>query len=216
MKQKMSVTRALVELKRMNDRINQAITSGKFVAVTTGRGDKKKLPNVSMTLTEARQVIQGSFDKVESLIRNREVLKSAVVLSNAKTMVTVMGKTMSVAEAIELKSTVDFRNAYLNTMRNQLHHAKTSVDNENAKLNQAIDALINTAYGSEKTKIDQGTYDAIANPQKDQKEAEIFDPLNIEKKIEKLMEEISNLGSELDFTLSESNAKTEIEVDLSV
>lgn len=55
-------------------------------------------------------------------------------------------------------------------------------------------------------------FEAIAKPQREQKEASLIDPIKINDLIKSLEEEISLVETELDFTLSESNAKTEIEI----
>lgn len=211
----MSVTRALVELKRIQERIENAILQGKFVGMTTGQNQHKKFSG-NMTVAEATAHIQGSFDKVDSLISNREKLKAAIVLSNANTTVVVsfMNRVLTVAEAIELKSTVSFRQKYLDAMRNQLKLTTNVVDKINAELEASITASLNTIYGNEKGKVEQSMYAAISEPQKQQKEAALLDPGKIAARIEKLTDEISQINSEIDFVLSESNARTNITVDL--
>ena len=106
--QKISVTRALVELKRLDERIGKAISGGLFIARTVGRDTNKKVVGSSDSVAAVEKRIQGSFDKVTSLITNREKIKSALVMSNATTHVSIMGRNVTVAEAIELKSTVGF------------------------------------------------------------------------------------------------------------
>lgn len=215
MNNKMSVTRALVELKRLDDRIGASIAGGKFVGRTVGKDTYRKVVGSNETPDQLARTIQGSFDKVDALIRNREAIKSAIILSNALTQVNIMGRLMSVAEAIELKKTVEFRQTYLSQLRYQLTAETTQVDKANAALDAAIDASLNSVYGSEKTKVDADLLKTISEPQKAQKEAALFDPAGIAKKIETLTEEVNQLTSELDFVLSESNAKTELTVYLS-
>ncbi len=211
---KMSVTRALVELKRLDDRIASAISQGKFVARTVGRNQYQKVVGVNESVEQLARTIQGSFDKVDNLIRNRESIKSAIIMSNATTYVTINGRMISVAEAIELKKTVEFRQMYLSQLRYQLTTESNAVDKANATLDAAIDQSLNSVYGSEKTKVDPDLLKTISAPQKEQKEAAVFDPAGISKRIEALETQISDLTSELDFVLSESNAKTEITVHL--
>lgn len=209
-KQTISITRGLVELKRLNDRINLAIQSGKFVSRTIGKNQNKKVVGSNQTVDQMTKIIQASFDSVDALILNREVIKSAIVLSNAKTMVTISGRTLSVAEAIELKGTIAFRQQYLQNLRMQLMRENASVEAANTQLDANIETSLNQIYGSEKSKINDDTYKSVANPQKEQKESALLDPVGIETRIAKLVEEISVLESEIDFTLSESNAKTQI------
>ncbi len=212
-KMQMSVTRALVEIKRIQERIETAILQGKFVDKTTGHDQFKKASG-NVSVAEATAKIQASFDKVDSLISNREKLKAAIVISNASNYVTVLDRVMTVAEAIEIKSTVSFRQQYLNAMRNQFTLTTNAVDKANAELDASITASLNTIYGNEKGKVEPSMYAAIANPQKQQKESALLDPCNVASRIEKMTDEISQINSEIDFVLSESNARTNISVDL--
>lgn len=212
--QKISVTRALVELKRLDERISKAITGGLFISRTVGRDTNKKVAGSSDSVTVVEQRIQGSFDKVASLIANREKIKSALVLSNATTHVTVIGRTMTVAEAIELKSTVAFRTTYVGTLRHQLLQERSQVERANLALDAEIETSLNALYGADRTKIDAETIKAVGDVKRGQKEAALLDAGKIESKIEAVEADILNLSSELDFVLSESNAKTELEVDL--
>lgn len=212
--QKISVTRALVELKRLDERIGKAISGGLFVARTVGRDTNKKVVGSSDSVTTVEQRIQGSFDKVTSLIVNREKIKSALVMSNASTRVKVLGRDLTVAEAIELKSTVAFRTAYVTTLRHQLLQERAQVERAAIALDAEIETSLNALYGADRTKIDAETAKSVAEVKKSQKEVALLDPSKIEAKIEAVEADILNLSSELDFVLSESNAKTEIEVDL--
>ena len=212
--QQISVTRALVELKRLDERISKAISGGQFVARTIGRDNHKKVVGSTASVTETEQKIQGSFDKVQSLIANREAMKSAIVMSNAKTMVTILGKTVSVAEAIELKSTVGFRTQYLNTMRQQLTSERNQVDKSAILLDAEIETSLNTLYGADSKKIDAETLKSVSDVKKNQKEQALLDSGKIEDKMAAVEADILNLSSELDFVLSESNAKTVISVEL--
>lgn len=217
MTQTMSVTRALVELKTLNDKINRAIVGGVYVGLQTGTADKAKFSNSNFTThfaskVEAEGKIKGSFDSVESLVNRRQAIKSAIILSNANTNVTFGGKTITVAEAIELKSTVEFRKSFLINLQGQLSHATNNMTTRNVALEAKIDKLLETSYGSEKTKVDAAVVEAISKPQRDTNSVSLFDPLDIQSKIDSQRELLDQLESELDFTLSESNARTTIVV----
>ena len=209
---KMSITRGLVELKRLNDRINKAIDSGIFVSRTVGKDTYKKIVGTSSTPEQVRAQIISSYQSVADLIAQRQKIKSAIVLSNANTRVTVGGVDMSVAEAIELKGTLDFRKSYLSKLKWQLLEQNTAIIKANTALDATIDALLTTALGGEKAKADPALLESISKPQRTQKECELFDPMDIEGKIASVENDVSILESELDFILSESNARTEIEV----
>jgi len=210
--QTMSITRGLTELKRLNSRIEHAISQGKYVATTQGANKFKKILGSSDSLEAMTAKIQASFDAVDSLIENRQAIKSAIVISNAQTFVTLMGCSMTVAEAIELKSTVAYRKLYLGTLQRQFIAASTSVDKANSQLDVTIDTLLTTVYGADKSKATPEAFQAVAGPQREQKQCEVFDPRKIELKIERLTEEISVIEAELDIVLSEQNAKSMITI----
>ncbi len=210
---KMSVTRALAELKRLDDRLNRMTTDQSiFVSVAVGQGDKQKVLGVSDTVQNVVSQIQSNRDRVNSMIEMRAKIKAAVVASNAVTKVKLGSREMTVAEAIELKKSIDVKRNMLNTYRRQVIQANALVHSQNATLDAQIETNLATIYGNDKGKVDASMFEAIAKPQREQKLASLIDPIKINDLIKSLDEEISLVDTELDFTLSEINAKTEIEV----
>ena len=210
---KMSVTRALAELKRLDDRLNRMTTDQSiFVSIAVGQGDKQKVLGVSDTVQNVVSQIQSNRDRVNSMIEQRAKIKAAVVASNAATKVTLGTREMTVAEAIELKKSIEVKRNMLSTYRRQVIQANALVAKQNAALEAQIETNLATIYGNEKGKVDASMFEAIAKPQREQKEASLIDPIKINDLIKSLEEEISLVETELDFTLSEQNAKTEIEI----
>lgn len=212
----MSITRALVELKNLDNKIKQAIQGVHFIGVTTGKDNNKKvfIPSGN-DVASAQQLIQGNFDKATQLISNRQKIKAAVVKSNAVTEVKLAGNLLTVAEAIETKTSLPYKELLLTTLVQQANSANTHVSNINNKMNEDIDKALQVVYGNEKGKVQSEMYEQVAEPQRKQKEGAILDPAKIDLKIKSLQDEIQTIKSELDFVLAESNAKTEIEVDIS-
>ena len=210
---KMSVTRALAELKRLDDRLNHMTTDQSiFVSVAVGHGDKMKVLGVSDTTLNVASQIVSNRDRVNSMIETRAKIKAAVVASNASTKVKLGDREMSVAEAIELKKSISIKRDLKAALQRQLHQANALVARRNADLDSQIETNLTTIYGNEKGKVDASMFEAIAKPQREQKEASLIDPIKINSMIKSLEEEISLIETELDFTLSESNARTEIEI----
>ena len=210
---KMSVTRALAELKRLDDRLKRMTTDQSiFVSVAVGQGDKQKVLGVSDTVQNVVSQIQSNRDRVNSMIEQRAKIKAAVVASNAATKVTLGTREMTVAEAIELKKSIEVKRNMLSTYRRQVIQANALVAKQNAALEAQIETNLATIYGNEKGKVDASMFEAIAKPQREQKEASLIDPIKINDLIKSLEEEISLVETELDFSLSEINAKTEIEI----
>lgn len=209
---KMSVTRALAELKRIDERVQRMIGESVFVSAVAGKADKAKLLMGNDTVENAKAKIQSAYDKIQSEITKRALIKSKIVASNASTKITLGGVEMTVAEAIEMKKSIEMKAQLKISMQRQLSQANSVVTQQNQKLEQQIEQNLATIYGSDKSKYDATTFETVAKPQRDAKEASLLDPLDLASKIEALTEEISLVETELDFLLSESNARTEIEV----
>lgn len=208
---KMSITRALAEIKRLDDRLARLSTNSEFVSVTVGKGDKQKVFS-SGEVDKTRRKIQSDMDTINAALVSRAKIKCAIVQSNALTSVTVNGTSYTVAEAIELKKSIDLKRSLVIMMKQQLTAAKLKVENANQRMDEQIEANLATIYGNDKAKVESSMFEAVAKPQREQKEAALLDPLNLGELIEKIEEEISVIDTELDFILSEVNAKTEIDV----
>jgi hypothetical protein len=126
MTNKMSCTRALAELKRFDDRINREIGDNVFVGVTVGRGNLQKMLMGAGSVEQQSRTIQGSFDTVQSLIEQRQKIKAALVVSNSVATITLGGKTMTVAEAIEMKKSVAYKQQFVRVLTNKLQHRMQS------------------------------------------------------------------------------------------
>ena len=213
MSHKMSITRALAELKRLDDRIQNAQSGAAvFVSVAVGQNDNRKPFTGQGTVSTVSSNIQSCFDSINALFAQRQAIKAAIVKSNAVTTVSIGNRTMTVAEAIELKRSINAKVTFRNVLQQQYRVAQAKVGELNAQLEVTIENNLKTVYGSDKSKVDSNTYDSIAKPQRAIKEASLIDPADIVKVIATLSEEISQVETELDFTLSEVNARTEIEV----
>ena len=208
-----SITRALVELKRLDARILQAIASGTFTAVQVGKGATAKVAGSHKTVQQAGVDANASFQQVDKLIKNRAELKAAIVASNAATKVEVGGVSMSVAEAIDLKATLPLRKQYLAGVRTQLVKANTAVEQLNAKLEADIKTSNDALLGGQKEMKDTALADQIAEKQREQREASVIGKAIVEDKMQKIEESILDIETELDFVLSESNALTLITIE---
>jgi hypothetical protein len=209
----MSITRALAELKRLDDKISRAIAGATFIGVQVGLESQAQVYNAKGTTVEQlKGTIQGAYDSVTELFNQRAKIKAEIVKSNAKTLVKVGASEMSVAEAIELKKSIENKRNLLSVMKRQAVSAQQMVSQLDAKLEADIDSNLKTVYGSDKTKQEAGAFDMIAKPQRAAKAPSLIDPIKLTDKIALVEEEVSVVDTELDFTLSESNARTEITV----
>ncbi|WP_286924825.1 MULTISPECIES: hypothetical protein [Lysinibacillus] len=204
---KLSIHRALTELKMLNHRIEAA--TNEVSAVLANRKSNSKINGVE--IQEYEKQMQSSYDKVVSLIDYRNRIKSLVVESNAKTKVTVGKEEMTVAEAIERKQSIQFEKKLLEVMQHQYRSAINMVAKENDALPAKLETYLINILGNkdkqspEEVKLHTETF-------MKRNEYELIDPMNVKKKMEALNSRIEEFESEVDAVLSESNATTFIEV----
>lgn len=207
---KISITEALNELKLYDSKINKAISAGRFTGASKKSSDKVG----AIKKEDFEEKAKASYQSVTDLIKNRNTLKSAIVKSNAVTEVTINGKTMTVAEAIERKNSIDYEVCLLNEMKRQYVTATDTVNKENKKVDNKVDELIQTLVGKDSDKkVDKDAIEAIESPYRLKNEWELIDPIKIFDEMLKLEEEIDGFKTNCDTALVISNAITSVEVD---
>lgn len=198
-----SITRALAQVKSLNDRIQRA-TAQPFVSNTIGGKHPSGKP-----AQEVEVLLTANLQSVKDLIAQRKALKAAIVRSNAVTNVTIAGTVQTVAEAIERKSSIQLEQALLQTLRQQLAQQQAVVERTNVTVQQRLDQLIQTAVGKDR-KVDEAELKAITGPFEAQNKAAVLDPSDLQKQIDALAADIDAFLLEVDFALSEVNAVTQV------
>lgn len=209
---KISITRALATLKSLDKELQAINTATVFVEVQRGKASQAKATG-GRAVSDVEKAIQSNFDKVDSLLKRRTEIKAAIVASNATQTITVGGKTMTVAAAIELKSSVENMQSIVGVWKYQLTQAEARIDSENQQMQAAIDASVAAVGGKDKT-LDAATIEAISAPQRAAKEASLINPKDIRARIESMEAQIKSITLDLDYELSESNARNQIEVSV--
>lgn len=212
-KAKISLTRALAELKTLDERISRSTREGVFIAVV--KGSKQKPFNCShKSLEDLTKAMQSSFQSLEDLINRRKALKSALVLANSTTKITIDGESITIAEALDLKTFNELRRTSLMAIKMAVVHAQKTVNEENAKLEDNILKSLNSIYGSasDRTKIDPSALASISSPMKAEHEASLFSSVNIQQYIIDTQTKIESFASEIDYVLSEINSSTFIDL----
>ena len=208
--EKMTVHKALAELKTLDDRINSEITGSVFVRAN--RHNNTKI--FGKTIADFMADTESSYQSVKALINRRNAMKRAVVLSNAITKVNIGGVEYTVAEAIEMnnhgmENLVDLRDC----LREQYSSVKRMVESENGdKLVKACENYIQATFGT-KEKINNPDIEMAQKVYMTNNTYDIVTGLDIEKVIEELTDRIDTFKAEVDSALSVSNALTVIEFD---
>ena len=205
------VTKGLNELKLLDSRINRKIEEGEFIAAA-----KLSVQNVNGKITKEayKANAKADYQSIVDLIKRRNNIKSAIIQSNAVTKVDIAGKIMTVAEAIDKKSSIEYEISLLEKLTMQYKTSSDIIIKENEKVDYSIEQLLNTAYGKEgKEKITQASYDAIAEPYRKANEYALVDALDGEQLIKEMNQNIQRFLSEVDTALQISNSTTIINIE---
>lgn len=204
----MSVAKGLVELKLLDKKISKAINDGVYISYKNG----SNLPKGYKSIEEIEAKIKSSNQSVIDLIKRRAEIKSAIVASNATTNVEVAGKTMTVAEAIEYKNSIDYDKHLLNTYKAQFASHIRTVENHNDIVSKRADDMVIAYLGNEaKNKKDEA--ETLRSNFIEQNKATLIDTLDIKAQIDELENKIAEFEAEVDLVLSTSNAITHLNID---
>lgn len=209
--EKMTVHKALAELKLLDSRITKAITDGVYCVANKHSNDKIN----GVTVDEYTKILQGGYDKATDLINRRKAIKKAVVLSNAVTKVEVAGTEYTVAEAIEMKNHgIDFDTMLMAAMQKHYNAAQIQIKQENGKeLEERADKYVTAIYGQKEGKTNTADIEKVKADFLAANQYELVDPLHVLDKIEDLEKNINDFTAVVDSALSVSNALTEITIE---
>lgn len=209
--EKMTVHKALSELKTLDSRIEKAMNSVSFVFSNKhGNGTVK-----GITVAAYTAEIKSAYQSVTDLMARRNAIKRAVTLSNATQKVTIGGNEYTVAEAIEFKNhAIPLMKSLLNKLAKDDAAARgmATINNGSNVLETRADDYVRSLYGNTDMKnaseeIKKVRADFIAA-----QTMEIVDPIGISQETKALEEKINGFVVDVDSALSVSNALTEIDI----
>jgi hypothetical protein len=210
MSTKMSIHRALADLKTLDSRINKAIAIFSPVGLKTKKGLINKVHREDDFVADAKSISQS----VNDLIKYKTALKTAIVKSNAETMVTIEGVgEMSVADAITYKDSAQaHKQSLLMRLRRQLEEGESTMIQLNADVERKALEMATTALGKDNVKLGDDDVKRVTESYLENNCYEMIDPINIRSMIDALEAEVLAFDIEVDAVLSEANATTFIEV----
>ena len=204
-----TILRALNEISLLNKRIDKVLSqSGNFISFTIGG----KAPVGFNSVKEVEDDIKARYQKINDLITRRVALKAAIVASNATTMIMINDTMMTVAAAIEYKSSIDLNQRLLRNLTDSSAQVNRKVESHNEQIEKQVQHHIESILGGKNSKVDPKEAEAISVPFKASKVAALVDPLNIKKVIDKIEDSVSFFERNVDSILTESNATTKITV----
>lgn len=208
-KEKMNVHKALCELKILDSRITKEVSGFTPCGVTKAVAQRCG----SVPVPDFVNDVRSKYDSINALISRRNAIKRAVTLSNAITKVVIDGVEYTVAEAIEMKNHgLENLNYLKHRIESCYADATYSITRGNNELDHKADEYIKSVAGGDKKVMPeeiQKMRDNYVEPQT----LQLVDPLNSQKLISELSNEIDKFKAEVDSALSVSNAMTEIEIE---
>lgn len=207
-KQKMTIHRALSELKLIDAKIEKQITE----IVPVGIHQKGKLINGFATEKDFKESAQSKYDSVTDLIKRKTLIKSAIVMANGITKVKVGEKEMTIADAINFKAVVKFKYQLITKLKQSHLQAASATQKNNQIVDENVQKLLEHTFGKDSTKVDAKDMEAVRNPYMEANSWHLYDPLEVLKKVEAMEKETSEFEMEVDAALSEINAVTFIEI----
>lgn len=197
--QTITITRALADLKTIDKRIEKQIDNTHFVSF---QGQFHQ-PKVEVKNAPAQ------YQSITDLLKYRRKLKTLIVQSNANTVVRICGNDITVAEAIETKSSIRHFKRLLEQMKRQYANANQNVESINQRIRNDLEGKSNPNKQKEGENFDIVDF---SKKYMEMHGVTLFDPLNVSKKIEDVDSYITNFENEVDYVLSEKNATTTITV----
>lgn len=206
-KQKMTIHRALTELKLIEAKIEK-----KILEVTPcGIKQKDKLVNGFIKEEDFKTSATSAYDSVTDLIARKCKIKSEIVKANSLTTVKVGGVDMTIAEAINFKAVVIYKKKLIEKLKSGQQKAVGEMNKHNEIVEKNVQAIVEAAMGKDNANQKTDTATEIRKQYINANEFILVDPLIVADKITVLEEEVSKFEADVDAALSEINATTFIE-----
>lgn len=201
--QKMSITQALAELKLLDKRLSKQLDNPCWIDVSTVSKpvDADKLKNRATS----------EYQSFLALVTRRDTIKRAIVLSNATTRVTIDKWEGTVAEAIEHKKSIQYKQNLLDVMKGQLVQARVNYEAQKSSVDTRLERLLQSELGKD-VKTNPETITALSTSFRNNNKVELVDPLDLASKIATLESEIDSFETNVDWVLSEANGRTMVSV----
>lgn len=204
--EKITIHAALAELKKLDQRIRRKIKETSFVGCVKGINPSQNVYRTSFNKSDYAKNVLAAKDSLIDLIERRNKIKKAVTISNATTSLTVGKTTMTVAEAIEMKTAIEYKIFLRDTIKNQYKTVLALIEETDRDVQDEFSRIM-----SEDSKLNKDT-NKVFEAFKEDRVFNLVDPIKANDFINELSEEIEDFNSNIDSALSISNAITYIEI----
>ncbi len=205
---RMTIHRALSELKLINKKIEKAYQNLEPVGVY----QKDKLVNQRIKQEDFKSAAVSSWDSLTTLISNKNKIKSAIVMSNAVNKIKIGDRELTVAEAITEKDNIPVYKEIVSNLRKKIKLSENQMDQLNEKVKNNCQAVVEATVGKDNIIASKDQVDSISKSFMETNTIHLFDPLEINKKLDEMEKQYMEFEMNVDACLSESNAIKTIEI----
>lgn len=220
MEKKMLVTQALDQRDLLVKKICDKIRKASFTE--TKKHNEEKVMERRVTQKEFEKEARSSYQQIIDLIHWYDKVDQAILRSNAETIIETSYGTMSIANALALRSRLNCSNAYdsdsnfegnlMMKLQEELNEKIRVMEQKNKGLQNTAETMRLSILGKD-TKTKDETPLKVVDVYVQENTAELIDPLNVRKKIDELNERRETILNELDTKIKVSNATTFVEIN---
>ena len=220
MEKKMLVTQALDQRDLLVKKICDKIRKASFTE--TKKHNEEKVMERRVTQKEFEKEARSSYQQIIDLIYWYDKVDQAILRSNAETIIETSYGTMSIANALALRSRLNCSNAYdsdsnfegnlMMKLQEELNEKIRVMEQKNKGLQNTAETMRLSILGKD-TKTKDETPLKVVDVYVQENTTELIDPLNVRKKINELNERRETILNELDTKIKVSNATTFVEIN---
>ena len=216
----MLVTQALDQRDLLVKKICDKIRKASFTE--TKKHNEEKVMERRVTQKEFEKEARSSYQQIIDLIHWYDKVDQAILRSNAETIIETSYGTMSIANALALRSRLSCSNAYdsdsnfegnlMMKLQEELNEKIRVMEQKNKGLQNTAETMRLSILGKD-TKTKDETPLKVVDVYVQENTTELIDPLNVRKKINELNERRETILNELDTKIKVSNATTFVEIN---
>lgn len=220
MSEKMLITQALDERDLLVKKINDKIEKAGFV--DTVKVNEEKVYDKRVSREDFTAQAESAFQQIQDLIRRFQKIDSAIVASNAATVISTSQGDYTVAGVISLRSRMrgsgtygedaDFEERLREKMKNEYEQRVSYSELKNRQLQATAENMRLSILGKDSKVKDDKPLEVVETYVKENT-TELVDPLDVKKMLTDLEEKRMCLLTELDTQIKVSNATTFIEIE---
>ena len=202
--------------------INKDYTYKPSVTIMIVAHNEEKVMERRVTQKEFEKEARSSYQQIIDLIHWYDKVDQAILRSNAETIIETSYGTMSIANALALRSRLNCSNPYdsdsnfegnlMMKLQEELNEKIRVMEQKNKGLQNTAETMRLSILGKD-TKTKDETPLKVVDVYVQENTTELIDPLNVRKKIDELNERRETILNELDTKIKVSNATTFVEIN---